>query len=229
MAESTSIGWTRSTWNPWIGCTKVSPACDHCYAERMDARGIFGGATHWGPGVPRYRTSASNWNTVRRWNKAAAAAGEFWPVFTASQADIFDNEVPDAWREEFWQTIRECPHLTFQIVTKRIGNAPRMLPADWGKGYLNVWLIATVATQAEADRDISKLLRIPAILHGLSMEPLLEAVVIDPAMLSALKWVIVGGESGPGCRDMDLAWPRHLLGQCAAAGVCFYMKQLGGA
>ena len=228
MAETTAIGWTRSTWNPWIGCTKVGPGCDHCYAERTDARGIFGGATHWGTGVPRYRTSVANWNQVHRWNKTAARTREFWPVFAASQADIFDNEVPDEWRDDFWKVIRECPHLTFQIVTKRIGNVLRMLPADWGAGYPNVWLIATVVTQAEADRDIPKLLKIPAKLHGLSMEPLLERVTIPIELLSKLGWLIVGGESGPGARNMLTEWAQYLLKQCDFAGVPFFLKQLGG-
>lgn len=228
MAEKTAIGWTRSTWNPWIGCTKISPGCTNCYAERTDARGIFGGETHWGPGVPRYRTRQANWNAVRRWNRQAAATGEFWPVFTASQADIFDNEVPAEWRAEFWTLVRECSSLTFQIVTKRIGNALSMLPPDWETGYSNVWLISTIVTQAEADRDIAKLLRVPAALHGLSMEPLLEAVKLPPAHAKMLGWVIAGGESGRAARLMDIEWPRSLREQCRVSGTPFYFKQLGG-
>lgn len=226
MAEKTSIGWTRSTWNPWIGCTRVSPGCDNCYAERMDRRGIFGGTTHWGVSVPRYRTSPENWNAVRRWNRAAAAAGEFWPVFTASMADVFDNEVPDSWRADFWALVRECTSLTFQILTKRIGNAQHMLPEDWEAGYPNVWLISSITTQAEADRDIAKLVRVPAAVHGLSMEPLLEAVNLPPGLLPYLGWVIVGGEYGP--RPMDAEWARALLRQCVGHRIPFFMKQMGG-
>jgi protein gp37 len=241
MAETSIIEWTRSTFNPWIGCTRVSPGCDHCYAERMDARGIYGGARHWGPGVPRYRTGDTNWNQVRRWNRRAAQNGEFWPVFTASQADIFDNEVPDDWRDDYWSLVRDCPHLTFQIVTKRIGNVPRMLPPDWtDAGYPNVWLLITVVTQEEAARDIPKLLRIPAVIRGLSMEPLLEAVDLASASgitpsanrmrgggRPGIDWVICGGESGPGARPAHPQWLRSLRDQCREGGTAFFFKQWG--
>lgn len=194
MAERTEIPWTKSTFNPWIGCTAVSVTsshgpggCDNCYAEVQDSRKIFGGTTHWGPGVPRLRTSAANWNEVRRWNKEApdtefAGVKGFWPVFSASLGDIFDNEVPEEWRRDFWALVKECPNLTFQIVTKRIGNAAKMLPPDWGDGYPNVWLMITVVNQFEADRDIPKLLGMPSVVHGLSMEPLLSLVDVSRYM-----------------------------------------------
>lgn len=261
MAERTEIPWTKSTFNPWIGCTKVSVSgthgaggCDNCYAEVQDARNIFAGTTHWGPGVPRLRTSASNWNQVRRWNKEApntefAGRKGFWPVFSASLGDIFDNDVPDEWRRDFWALVKECKNLTFQIVTKRISNAARMLPPDWGDGYSNVWLISTVVNQYEADRDIPKLLSIPAAVHGLSMEPLLGAVdlrtirlsngsVLDALMgidtafqcgyVNKLGWVIAGGESNNLARPMHPDWVRGLKAQCFAAGVPFFFKQWGG-
>jgi protein gp37 len=143
MAEKSIIEWTRSTFNPWIGCTKVSPGCDGCYAAvSTPARAM---KIEWGAGKPRHRTSPSTWAQVRRWNAEAAATGEFRPIFTASLADVFDNEVPDEWRADFWTLVRECRHLTFQMVTKRIGNVPRMLPPDWGDaGYPNVWLLTVV-------------------------------------------------------------------------------------
>ncbi len=249
MAEITTISWTRSTFNPWIGCTEVGPGCLRCYAKRMDARGIFGGETHWGPGVPRYRTSSANWNQVRSWNKLAAkrqAAGQdaFWPVFSASLADIFDNEVPSEWRADYWQLVKETPNLTYLVVTKRIGNAMRMLPSDWGSGYQNVWLISTIVNQEEANRDIGKLLNVPAVLHGLSMEPLLESVNLRTwlgidrsspnhpweagGFNQGIGWVIVGGESGAGAREMPPDLARGLRDQCKAADVPFFMKQLGG-
>lgn len=177
MSEVSKIEWTKSTFNPWIGCTKVSPGCDNCYAEvSTPARAM---KIHWGVGQQRHRTALANWNQVRRWNAKAAATGEFWPVFTASLADIFDNDVPDEWRADFWALVRECRHLTFQILTKRIGNVPRMLPADWDDGYQNVWLVISVVNQEEADRDVIKLLRTPAAVRGLSMEPLLGPVDIS--------------------------------------------------
>lgn len=240
MAESSGIEWTKSTFNPWIGCTKVSPGCDHCYAEREDNRGIFdGGARHWGPGAPRYRTSVQNWNKVRRWNREAGKTGEFWPVFTASLADIFDNEVPDEWRADYWQLVKECQNLTFLVLTKRVGNIKRMLPADWGDGYPNVRLGISVVNQEEADRDIPKLLQIPARCRWLSMEPLVGPVRLDinlpeeralrwyRPMIKQLDWIVVGGESGPDARAMHPDWVISLWNQCKAAGVPFLFKQWG--
>lgn len=174
VSELGKIEWTKSTFNPWIGCTKVSPGCDQCYAEvSTPARAM---KIHWGSGQQRHRTALTNWNQVRRWNAKAAKTGEFWPVFCASLADIFDNEVPDEWRADFWALVRECPHLTFQVLTKRIGNVKRMLSADWGDGYPNVWLVISVVNQEEFDRDLPKLIATPARVRGLSMEPLLGPV-----------------------------------------------------
>jgi protein gp37 len=229
MAEQSMIEWTKSTFNPWIGCTKVSPGCDGCYAAvSTPARAM---RIEWGPGKPRHRTSPSTWSQVRRWNAKAAQTGEFWPVFTASLADVFDNEVPDEWRGELWALISECRHLTFQIVTKRIGNVRRMLPPDWGEGYPNVWLLITVVNQEEADRDIPKLLRIPACIHGLSMEPLLEPVIVpingDNENDRTVDWIISGGESGNEARPLHPDWIRSLRDQCQTAGAAFFFKQWG--
>src|SRR5688572_4428248 len=103
MAEVTGIAWTDSTFNPWIGCTKVGPGCDHCYAEALDKRHRWGGATHWGAGVERMRTSPSNWAKPRAWNRKAVASGKPWRVFCASLADVFDNEVPHDWRADLFE------------------------------------------------------------------------------------------------------------------------------
>lgn len=237
MAKFTGIDWTRSTFNPWIGCTKVGPGCDACYAEVLDRR--FYAAAHWGAGAPRLLTSDRNWNQLRRWNTEAKECGEFWPVFCASQADVFDNEVPDEWRTRLWAEIRNAPFLTFQIVTKRIGNAMKMLPPDWGNGYPNVWIIATVVNQEEADRDIPKLKDVPAVIRGLSVEPMIAPMDLQVAdrrhggaLIDGLDWVVVGGESkqpGHVVRDFDLDWGFALLAQCATAGVPAFFKQMGHA
>src|SRR5262245_17039849 len=152
MGEKTGIAWCDSTFNPWIGCTKVGPGCDHCYAETLDKRHRWGGKTHWGPGVSRHRTA--NWTAPRRWNEKAAERGKPWRVFCASLADVFDNEVPDQWRDDLFDLIDDTRALTWLLLTKRIGNADRMLPA-----YIppNLWIGATVVNQEEADRDIPKL------------------------------------------------------------------------
>ena len=198
MAETSGIAWTRSTFNPWMGCTKVGPGCDNCYASvSTPVRTMEIG---WGAGQPRKRTSIANWVKVNHWNKLAPSsefAGRkgFWPVFTASLADVWDNEVPIEWLIDYLELVRRCPNLTFLIVTKRIGNVMKRLReafeclkgrpgatfgdplikmlADWLAGLPppHVWLIVTVVNQTEANRDIIKLLRTPARVRGLSIEP----------------------------------------------------------
>ena len=192
MAEHSAIAWTRSTFNPLIGCTKVGPGCDHCYAEALDNRHRWKGATHWGVGVPRMRTADSNWLKVERWNRFAAEeklTGEltpksewkgrvgFWPVFCASLADVFDNEVHDLWRTDLFALILATPHLSWLLVTKRIGNVAKMVPANWlSDGFPpHVRVLITVVNQEEADRDVPKLLALPC-KNGISYEPALGPV-----------------------------------------------------
>jgi protein gp37 len=145
-------------------------------------------------------------------------------VFCASLADVFDNEVDQAWRDDLWQLLRATPNLRWMLLTKRIGNAPKMLPADWP--YTHVGLMATLATQEEWDRDYPKLARVPAAWHGVSAEPLLGPIGIGAARPD---WLITGGESGPQHRYTDPAWVRSLRDQCAANGIAFHFKQWGGA
>lgn len=228
MAETTEISWAHSTFNPWIGCTNVSPGCDHCYAEALDHRW---GNDRWGPGKPRQRTSAANWKQPLAWNRKAKESGQPWRVFCASLADVFDNEVPAEWRVDLFYLIAATPHLTWMLLTKRIGNVEgmmRSLPA-------NVWLGITVVNQEEADRDIPKLLHnMHARVRWLSCEPLLGPVdlkrfVALPGEESiGIDWVIVGGESGNGARPMNPDWARQVRDLCAAADVPFHFKQWGG-
>ena len=255
MAENSKIEWTHHTFNPWIGCQKVGPGCDHCYAEAWDARGLQQRESRWGPHADRTRTSAGNWSKPRAWNKAAAGLAERPRVFCASLADVFDNHtsILPEWRADLWALIRATPNLDWLLLTKRPGNIAKMLPPDWGDGYPNVWLGCTVVNQDEADRDVPKLLAVPARVRFLSMEPLLgpvdltelknPAVTIGEHIYSALdcdvdpeddEWhgakihlVIVGGESGPGARPMHPDWARSLRDQCQAAGVAFFFKQWG--
>ncbi|MBL8260907.1 MAG: phage Gp37/Gp68 family protein [Xanthomonadaceae bacterium] len=276
MADRSAIEWTDSTFNPWIGCTKVSPACDHCYAEVSTPSRTRG--VEWGAGKPRQRTSHANWNEVRRWN-----AREYWAcsectwrgeapsdnglafcprceavtplkparrrVFCASLADVFDNEVPAQWRVDLFSLIEQTPNLDWLLLTKRIGNVPSMIEeavtgalshalprkiAAWP--WPNVWLGATICNQVEADRDIPKLLRVPAAVRFLSIEPMLGPITVFsidgpidvPADSSSpLQWVICGGESGTDARPMHPFWVTSLRDQCAAAGVPFLFKQWG--
>lgn len=186
MAENSSIEWTDHTFNAWIGCTRISPGCNNCYAAAQDK---FRGWTPEGWGGPRRRTSASNWREPLRWNEHAKTEGRRMRVFCASLADVFDNEVPPQWRADLFDLIRRTPNLDWLLLTKRIGNAMRMLP--WAAEgaprnmvagsavWPNVWLGATIVNQEEADRDIPKLLATPARVRFLSMEPLLGPVDLD--------------------------------------------------
>lgn len=244
MAENSAIEWTDHTFNPWEGCQKVGPGCDHCYAETRNAR--FGGGTapNWGPGAPRRLTSAANWRKPLAWDAASAAFaeqhGRRQRVFCASLADVFDNAVEDMWRADLANLIDATPNLDWLLLTKRIGNAAEMLEImfDSSTTRPNVWIGATVVNQTEADRDILKLLATPAAKRFLSIEPMLGPInlgQLQPGLpanawltwLDGLDWVICGGESGPSARPMHPDWARSLRDQCSAAGVPFLFKQWG--
>lgn len=241
MAENTAIEWASHTFNPWIGCTKISPACDHCYAEAWNQR--YEGGKNWGPQAPRRRTK--NWGGPRKWNREALQKGVRQRVFCASLADIFDNHptIEQCWRDDLWGLIRETPNLDWLLLTKRPQFIKNMLPKDWGKeGYGNVWLGATVENQKYADHRIPHLLSNPARVHFLSCEPLLGPLDLtrylsatgDPIrnwqdVPMILNWIITGGESGPEFRSADPEWFRSLRDQCSNAGVPFLFKQWEGA
>lgn len=224
MAEITGIAWTDSTFNPWIGCTKVGPGCDHCYAEALDKRHRWKGATHWGPGVERMRTAPSNWQKPRAWNKARQKDGKTHRVFCASLADVFDNEVPTKWRNDLFELIWETPALTWLLLTKRIGNARNMLPLTTLR---NMWLGATIVNQEEADRDVPKLLATNAAKRFVSYEPALGPV--DWTKYPGIDWIIVGGESTQGAkaRFFDLRWASDTIKQARNIGAAPFVKQLG--
>lgn len=179
----TAIGWTHGpngepgfTFNPWIGCFEISPACDHCYAREYANRFNL---AEWGPTTPRRRTSAANWKLPLKWNAEAKRLGVRFRVFCASLADVFDNAVPVDWRAELASLIAQTPYLDWLILTKRIGNVLPMCANDellLDMISNRVWLGATICNQEEADRDIWKLLEIPSRVKFLSMEPLLGQV-----------------------------------------------------
>jgi protein gp37 len=218
VAETTGIAWTDATANFWEGCTKVGPGCDACYAEARDQR--YHAGSHWGPGAPRKRMADATFNRPLVWNRnrlecntigEAAYAARYpkrpippiW-VFSQSLSDMFDNAVDPAWRAAAWAIIRECKALRWQLVTKRVGNVRKMLPDDWGDGseYAHVGIIATVVTQAEAERDVPKLTGLKGFdvkWVGLSIEPQLERI--------ELRRLDVGG-----------GWQMDAL-----AGVCTYV------
>lgn len=222
MAENSKIEWTDHTFNPWVGCTKISVgpqgACERCYAEGWAKR--TGHPELWAG--YRRRTSESNWKQPLKWNTAANARTP--RVFCASLADVFDNAVPREWRWDLFRLILQTPDLDWLLLTKRIGNATEMLPVDWQDGYKNVWLGATIANHREMWRDAAKLKATPARIHFWSVEPMLGDLGDIPLELLP-DWVICGGESGPRARPLELEWVMRLREQCKVAGVAFFMKQ----
>lgn len=261
MAETTNIEWCDATFNPWLGCTKVSPGgCANCYAEVSTPARVkrAAGVETWGPHGQRQRTSAHNWKQPLAWNAKAEREGRRLRVFCASLADVFDNAVPPVWRADLFKLIGDTPHLDWLLLTKRIGNVGNMIPFGWQDFGCppNVWIGATVVNQEEANRDIPKLLDVPARVRFLSIEPMLGPVYVedipDPAGGVCLKplaglrwvgngqgrsevrslggridWVICGGESGHEARPMNPHWARNLRDQCASSNVAFLFKQWG--
>jgi protein gp37 len=225
VGDVTKIEWADHTFNPWMGCTKVSPACDNCYAaEMMDARY---GRVKWGTGEPRVRTAPANWAKPRKWNREAEKAGTRPFVFCASLADVFDNEVDSAWRADLFDLIRATPNLVWLLLTKRIGNVIAMA-AGAGGLPANVAIGATMANQAEYDRDAPKLSdtrRLGALFTFGSFEPLLGPILLDGF---APNWIIVGGESGGKARPMQIEWARGLRHDAALFERTFNFKQVGG-
>ena len=226
MAENSAIEWTHHTMNFWVGCTALSPACDHCYAEAWAKR--TGHPELWTG--ERRRTSATLWQQPLKWDRRCAAAGTRERVFTNSLADFLDNQVPSRWRDEAWHRIDQCRNLDWMVLSKRPENGPKMLPGpaigapSWGDGWPNVWMGTTVEDRARV-RRIGALRRIPAKVRFLSCEPLLED--LGELDLTGIHLVIVGGESGPGARPMHPGWARSIRDQCAAASVPFFFKQRG--
>ena len=212
------IQWTDLTWNPWHGCTKVSPGCKFCYMYR--------GKERFKKDPSLVLKSKTRFREPLSWSEAAK-------VFTCSWSDFFIPEA-DPWREEAWSIIRKTPHLTYQILTKRPERIAECLPEDWGSGYPNVWLGASVETAAIAELRIPVLLTIPCSVHFVSAEPLLENILnrnTEP-LLAQLQWVIIGGESGNNTgkwryRPTEILWIEELVEFCDSNRVSCFVKQLG--
>lgn len=233
MGQDSKIEWTHHTFNPWWGCTKVSPACDHCYAER-DAKRFSPDMNLWGVGARRRTFGDGHWNDPVKWNARAAREGRRERVFCASMADVFDNEGPEYARVRLWKLIEATPSLDWLMLTKRAGNVSSMVPVMWWEhGFpSNVWLGISVVNQHEADRDVRRLLLVPARVRFLSCEPLLGPINLQrahraPERLPRVSWVIVGGESGPNARPMHPDWVRSIRDECEGVGVPFLFKQWG--
>ena len=217
MAEDSKIGWTKHTMNFWWGCNKVSTECRYCYIDALMRRG--GREPFNGP----IRTK--DWSAPGRWERRAAARGERFRVFTCSMSDFF-HPGADAWRDEAWAVIRDCPHLDWQVLTKRPELIADRLPADWGGGYANVALGVTCgATESLPRLDILK--AIPAAVRFVSAEPLLGPIDFAPYLDGSIHWIISGCEQAGAVRRraMELDWVRAVDRQCRAAGVAHFFKQ----
>ena len=215
MAEKSSIEWTQATWNPVTGCTKVSPGCKHCYAERLAAR------LH-AMGNPRYTNGfkvtlhQDLQDLPLRWRQPRT-------IFVNSMSDLFHERVPLAFIQSVFTTMQEANWHTFQILTKRAERLAELAhQLSWPD---NVWMGVSVERQ-DYVRRIDLLRTVPARIKFLSCEPLLGPLELD---LNGINWVIVGGESGPGARAMKPEWARAVRDKCLVARVPFFLKQLGGA
>ena len=231
MSDGTSI--PGYSFNPWWGCVRVSPACEHCYAETWAKR--FG--VEWGVKAERRPASEKVWASPLRWNKAAQKAGVRARVFCASMADVFeDRRDLDVHRLRLFDIIAITPWLDWQLLTKRPEAVMRLVPEAWNfYGWpKNVWIGTTVEDQRRADERIPHLLAIPAVVRFLSCEPLLGPVDFRKVpgfnrvgLDLSRWWIIAGGESGSGARAMHPAWARTLRDLCVNAGVPFFFKQWG--
>lgn len=237
--ENSKIEWTTHTFNPWIGCTKVSPGCLRCFAETlMDTRY---GRVKWGKGQPRSRTSKENWRKPLQWNRAAEGALERPRVFCASLSDWLDAEVDAEWLADLIELITKTPNLDWLLLTKRPHHfVERMLavamlsehPAkntalDWAgaeEAPPNVWVGTSAEDQPRWDDRMPLLMDIPAQVRFVSAEPLIGRIHMGEIRPD---WLIVGGESGPGSRPMEREWAQHLRDQCDER-TAFHFKQWGG-
>jgi protein gp37 len=227
MSDRSNIEWTNATWNPVTGCTKISPACTNCYAERFAER--FRGV----PGHPYeqgfdLKIWPDRLDLPLTWRQRKM-------IFVNSMSDLFHHEIPDAFIAKVFDVMIQARHHIFQVLTKR---TERML--DWvnsnffsdpnsnGKAIWppHIWLGVSVESQNHTWR-IKHLQRTPAAVRFLSIEPLLGPLSLDADLLDGIQWVIVGGESGPRARVMTPAWVYDIRGKCEKYHVPFFFKQWG--
>jgi len=236
--KNSAINWTDHTASFWWGCQKISAGCKHCYAQTLAHRYNKGGI--WGPpshSVREYKVGI--WKDILKWDKEAAADGVRRRVFVSSMSDFLeDHMMVIEWREKAKQIIEQLKRLDVLLLTKRPENAQKFLSDWWGSWPPHVWMGTTVENQETADERIGALVSIPAKVHFLSAEPMLEKINLElegrnfgqyfATHTERVQWVICGGESGPGCRPFEWNWARDLRDQCKQAGVPFWMKQGGG-
>lgn len=234
MAEKTGIQWTNHTFNVVWGCTKISEGCEACYAKEWAERWDY---EVWGPRAPRRTFGDAHWREPRKWNRQARAAGQPARVFCGSMCDIAESHpTTEAQLPRLWQTIAATRWLRWLLLSKRADRLVNMIctmnaTGRFRQDFGHVWALVSVENRERAQERLPVLgqLRAGVSVLGVSMEPLLEDVDLSP-YLPILDWVIVGGESTQGqhqARPFDLAWAMRLRKQCEAAGVAFFMKQMG--
>jgi protein gp37 len=214
MAQST-IEWTDATWNPVTGCTKISPGCKHCYAERMSKRLKLMGQTNYRNGFevtlqPHMLELPLKWKTPKK-------------IFVNSMSDLFHVDVPLSYIKEVFSVMRRAHWHQYQVLTKRSDRLLELSPRlEWAP---QIWMGVSVENKDYTDR-IDHLRKTDAYVKFLSLEPLLGP--LHKFNLKGIDWAIVGGESGPGARPVDSAWVTDIRDQCLRAGVAFFFKQWGG-
>lgn len=213
--STTSIEWTEATWNPVTGCSKISPGCQHCYAERMAKRLQAMGQPNYRDGFA-VRTHEHMLRLPSSWAKPRM-------VFVNSMGDLFHEEVPVEFIMQVFDAMERTPRHTYQLLTKRADRLAEVAPLlDWPA---NVWMGVTVEDNERLAR-VDRLREVPAKVRFLSVEPLLGPLI--DLNLSEVDWVIVGGESGPGARPLDPEWVLAIRDECLASSVPFFFKQWGG-
>jgi protein gp37 len=257
MADKSKIEWTDATWNPLAGCTKVSPGCANCYAERMAKRLRAMGQEKYQDAVD----DKGRW-TGRVWLAAAESDLMTQPlrwqkprrIFVGSMSDLFHEAVPFEFIRRVFHVMMDAGWHTFQVLTKRPAQALAFFhwynETYWRKGWNdddifeqfarlhpNIWVGTSAENQAAYDERVGDLVRLPVAVHYLSLEPLLGPIDMDllgrnygrnyRGWSERVDWVIAGGESGPGVRPMHPDWVRSIRAQCQAADVPFFFKQYG--
>lgn len=254
MGKDTKISWAHHTFNPWLGCFEVSPACDNCYARELAHR-FFPTQQLWGKDGVRRPASEKSWAEVEKWAVSARRRGVTERVFCESMGDLFEARPDlDRWRSRLWELIeRTSDVLIWMLLTKRPENMLSMTPVRWGKGWpKNVWAGVTAENERRLKERMVYLERVPANVRFLSVEPMLGPMNLTPYLAyfraaegavavecphgydacpecdaGPIHWVICGGESGQKARPSHPDWFRTLRNECVRAGVPFHMKQWG--
>lgn len=217
MAQESKIEWCSATWNPWHGCIKVSEGCKYCYMYRDKER--------YGLDPTIVKRSKSTFKDPLKWNEPRL-------VFTCSWSDFFIEEA-DEWRAEAWEIIKQTPHLTYQILTKRPERILQCLPEDWKEGYKNVWLGISAENQDTFDKRMLIFQGVRARKKFVSFEPLLGPIKVGALMhANYIDWAIIGGESGNDTgrykyRPCEPHWISHLIRTCQMFEIPVFVKQMG--